>query len=198
MADFKSASDVAAKVGRLVKRPTVPEWYLGIGVDGGKAKSFSVSVRVQRGHVGVARRLLGVQRGPIRIDGVTVHIVVDKLARPLPRAARKDAMSDPFPHLTRLSELANAPSPYATMTDKQIAAELKRLQHQFDRVRDDEVGHGGSPGEWIVEEMSGLETEQKRRKGAEDRWNQWKQTTRWPMTRSSVWTAGAPSSETPT
>lgn len=48
------------------------------------------------------------------------------------------------------------------MTDAEIDTELKQLGERWDASRDDE-GHGGSPGEWMVERMSALETEQKRR-----------------------------------
>jgi hypothetical protein len=53
-----------------------------------------------------------------------------------------------------------------TMTDAEIAAELKALGEKWDEsVASDDEGHGGSPGEWMVERMNELETEQKRRKG---------------------------------
>lgn len=49
------------------------------------------------------------------------------------------------------------------MTDKQLADELMQLYKDWDECRNDEDGHGGSPGEWMVERMDWLETEQKRR-----------------------------------
>ncbi len=50
------------------------------------------------------------------------------------------------------------------MTDAEIASELESLGKKWDAFRDsDDEGHGGSPGEWMVERMGELETEQKRR-----------------------------------
>ena len=53
------------------------------------------------------------------------------------------------------------------MTDEQIAAELKTLGDRWDEFRkrmvEDDEGYGGSPGEWMYERMSELETEQQRR-----------------------------------
>jgi len=59
-------------------------------------------------------------------------------------------------------------SPARTMTDLAIAAELRRLGRQWDTLGRDTEGHGGSPGEWMVERMGELETEQKRRKAPLD------------------------------
>jgi hypothetical protein len=51
------------------------------------------------------------------------------------------------------------------MTDAEIASELETLGKKWDEFRaSDDEGHGGSPGEWMVERMGELETEQKRRK----------------------------------
>jgi hypothetical protein len=53
------------------------------------------------------------------------------------------------------------------MTDAEIEAELTSLDGQWDALRaSDDEGHGGSPGESLIERMGELETEQKRRKGA--------------------------------
>lgn len=50
------------------------------------------------------------------------------------------------------------------MTDDEIAAELKKLSDDWGKLRAElDEGHGGSPGEWMVERMGALETEQKRR-----------------------------------
>lgn len=54
--------------------------------------------------------------------------------------------------------------PASGMTNLQLAKELDRLSHLFDDVR--EGDHCGSPGEWMVERMGELETEQKRRMAA--------------------------------
>lgn len=55
----------------------------------------------------------------------------------------------------------------SAMTDAAIAAELASLGKQWDEfVASDDEGHGGSPGEWMVERMGELETEQKRRRAA--------------------------------
>ncbi len=73
-------------------------------------------------------------------------------------------MSDPY--LTALNQwLASTPSPLAH-TDDQLAAELKALGdkwHEFRDGLDEDGGMAGSPGEWMIERMSELETEQKRR-----------------------------------
>jgi hypothetical protein len=50
------------------------------------------------------------------------------------------------------------------MSASEIIAELSRLGDQWDALRLDEDGHGGSPGEWMIERMGELETEQTRRK----------------------------------
>jgi hypothetical protein len=49
------------------------------------------------------------------------------------------------------------------LTDAEIVAELNVLEAKFRATREGD-GHGGSPGEWLVERMSELETEQKRRR----------------------------------
>lgn len=49
------------------------------------------------------------------------------------------------------------------LTDSQIEDELAALGKLFEDSRSDGEGHGGSPGEWMVERMGELETEQKRR-----------------------------------
>ena len=53
----------------------------------------------------------------------------------------------------------------SVLTDEEIKRELSDLAAKWDESRDDDEGHAGSPGEWIVERMDELETEQKRRKG---------------------------------
>ena len=56
------------------------------------------------------------------------------------------------------------------MTDTEIVAELQRLGDKWDESRSgDDDGHGGSPGEWMVERMGTLEQEQKRRKAKRKR-----------------------------
>lgn len=52
------------------------------------------------------------------------------------------------------------------MTDAAIAAELESLGKRWDEFRADidDEGMSGSPGEWMVERMDELETEQKRRR----------------------------------
>jgi hypothetical protein len=49
------------------------------------------------------------------------------------------------------------------LTDKEIAAELKKLGDKWDRFRANCDGGGGSPGEWMVERIGALEHEQKKR-----------------------------------
>jgi hypothetical protein len=51
----------------------------------------------------------------------------------------------------------------STMTDVEIAAEIQKLGDQFDAVRADLEGMSGSPGEWMIERIGELETEQRRR-----------------------------------
>lgn len=59
-----------------------------------------------------------------------------------------------------------APRPATALTDDEIARELDDLEARWKTSRrGDDEGHGGSPGEWIVERMDELETEQKRRGG---------------------------------
>ena len=68
-----------------------------------------------------------------------------------------------FPHLSRWSRAATAPSPLAQWSDQQLLDELARLGVMWDRARADPDGHGGSPGEWLFERLGQLETEQARR-----------------------------------
>jgi hypothetical protein len=49
------------------------------------------------------------------------------------------------------------------MTTEAIRAELAALEKQWDESREDDIGRGGSPGEWMVERMGELEHELKRR-----------------------------------
>jgi hypothetical protein len=54
--------------------------------------------------------------------------------------------------------------PATALTDDQISSELSSLETKWKASRSsDEEGHGGSPGEWMVERMDELETEQRRR-----------------------------------
>lgn len=57
-----------------------------------------------------------------------------------------------------------AERPIERMTDAEITVELVQLGAKWgaSRAGHDE-GHGGSPGEWMVERMGALETAQKRR-----------------------------------
>lgn len=52
--------------------------------------------------------------------------------------------------------------PASTMTDEALTAELDALGEEFKSFLSEECG-GGSPGEWLVERMSELETEQRYR-----------------------------------
>lgn len=54
--------------------------------------------------------------------------------------------------------------PATQMTDEEISSELSEVGKRWDSLREDEEGHGGSPGEWMIERMGELETEQARRK----------------------------------
>ena len=52
----------------------------------------------------------------------------------------------------------------AQMTDAEIAAELSKLGAEWDAfASSDDEGHGGSPGEWMIERMGELETERSKR-----------------------------------
>lgn len=65
-----------------------------------------------------------------------------------------------------MGDLLRWPRPAAsTMADETISAEIAILEAQFDRFRADleDCGHGGSPGEWMVERLDELETERRRR-----------------------------------
>lgn len=55
-------------------------------------------------------------------------------------------------------------APVGRMTLAEIEAELKSLGDEWDEfATSDDEGHGGSPGEWMIERMGALEQEQKRR-----------------------------------
>ena len=51
------------------------------------------------------------------------------------------------------------------MTDAELKSELASLVAEWDELHSDpdDEGHGGSPGEWLVERMGEIEHEQKRR-----------------------------------
>lgn len=52
----------------------------------------------------------------------------------------------------------------ASMSDSEIASELAELNAKWDDLRRElDDGHGGSPGEWMVERMGELEHEYSRR-----------------------------------
>lgn len=53
--------------------------------------------------------------------------------------------------------------PASALSDEEIAAELDELGKKWDASFADDEGHSGSPGEWMVERMDELETEQRRR-----------------------------------
>jgi hypothetical protein len=56
----------------------------------------------------------------------------------------------------------------ATMGTSDILAEYKQLAKRWDESRaSDDEGHGGSPGEWMVERMGELEHELKQRGASE-------------------------------
>lgn len=50
------------------------------------------------------------------------------------------------------------------MTNEEIVRELDQLRKRLDDLLCNiDEGHGGSPGEWMVERMDELESEQRRR-----------------------------------
>jgi hypothetical protein len=53
--------------------------------------------------------------------------------------------------------------PVRRMSDDELTAELDKLGKEFDEFRDGLEGMSGSPGEWMVERMDEIETEQRRR-----------------------------------
>jgi hypothetical protein len=54
--------------------------------------------------------------------------------------------------------------PARQMTDDELSAELLAIEKQWDEFcREIGDGHGGSPGEWMVERMDEIETEKRRR-----------------------------------
>lgn len=57
------------------------------------------------------------------------------------------------------------PPKAAMMSDGAIELELVELDKMFKADRQDDEGAAGSPGEWMVERMDELETEQMRRHG---------------------------------
>lgn len=56
--------------------------------------------------------------------------------------------------------------PAQYLTTEQISDELDMLAAQWREVRDDDEGHAGSPGEWLVERMDELDAEMERRRAA--------------------------------
>jgi hypothetical protein len=61
----------------------------------------------------------------------------------------------------RLKSVPEREMPANVMTDAQIEAEITILQRKWDERGDE--GMSGSPGEWIIERLGELETEQNRR-----------------------------------
>jgi len=53
--------------------------------------------------------------------------------------------------------------PASELTDAELVSEEYRLGILWDSIRDDDEGHGGSPGEWVYERLDEIEAEQKRR-----------------------------------
>lgn len=58
--------------------------------------------------------------------------------------------------------------PARDLTDGELAVELARVERRWDRLHEPDedggvCGHGGSPGEWMVERMDEITTEQSRR-----------------------------------
>jgi hypothetical protein len=53
--------------------------------------------------------------------------------------------------------------PVRELSDLELAAELTERGNDWDAVRADDEGHGGSPGEWIIERIDEIEAEIKRR-----------------------------------
>jgi hypothetical protein len=51
----------------------------------------------------------------------------------------------------------------SALTNEEIAGELSELEAKWKSFREDLDGMAGSPGEWMIERMGELETEQKRR-----------------------------------
>lgn len=56
-----------------------------------------------------------------------------------------------------------AETPARHMQDAAIERELAKLAKRWDSFRASDPEGGGSPGEWMVERMDELETEQRRR-----------------------------------
>lgn len=54
-------------------------------------------------------------------------------------------------------------TPAADLTDAELIAAWNETSAAFDRARDDEEGHGGSPGEWAYERCLELEGQFMRR-----------------------------------
>lgn len=69
--------------------------------------------------------------------------------------------------MTRAKSRAKRRTPIGQLTDRQLAAEMKRTGKEWDEFRKDSEGGspegGGSPGEGICARMGALETERKRR-----------------------------------
>lgn len=54
-------------------------------------------------------------------------------------------------------------APAKALTDEELHAAFKHVGEAFDRIREDDEGHGGSPGEWAWERCGELEIEIKKR-----------------------------------
>ena len=85
MIGFDEADRVSRKIGRMLRvwpGKQLPDWFLGTGVEKRRGRgNWFVSVRVERGCVGLARYHLKKPRGAVAIDGVPVVFMIRKMAR---------------------------------------------------------------------------------------------------------------------
>jgi hypothetical protein len=57
--------------------------------------------------------------------------------------------------------------PASSLPSSSLEAELDQLERKWDQLMSDDFdGHGGSPGEWMIERMEEIETELRRRSAA--------------------------------
>ena len=90
----------------------------------------------------------------------------DRTAEDVPgEAGQKLEVRSRVRHLEELSRLVSAPTRLSGASDLWLADELNRLHAQWDAERGhpDEEGHGGSPGEWLWEQIGEVDQEIKRR-----------------------------------
>lgn len=78
MISFKHAEKVSKAIRAVLFGTTLPDWYLGVGIDTSHKEGFTISVCVLTGH---SNRITLAKR----IDGVKVRVEEREMARKLGR-----------------------------------------------------------------------------------------------------------------